>query len=441
MPRTTDRRSRGLRSPAPTRPLLGELRVPGDKSISHRALILAAIASGPSVFRGVNTGADVRALAHSLAAIGARCAFDDSKAIAEVEGCGWEGLVEPHDVVNVGNSGTSLRLLPAVCAAIDGVTVVTGDESVRSRPMLRVVEPLRRMGALIDGRRSGDRAPLSIRGGPLTGIDFASPVASAQVKTAVLIAGLWAHGPTSVHEPLLSRDHTERMLAARGVPVVRAGSEVSVPGDVRLAPLDHNIPGDISSAMFLIVAALLVPGSDVTITGVGLNPTRTRALDVLTSMGGWIESSVDAEVGGEPVGHIKVKASELHGAAIGGDDIPGVIDEIPALAVAATMAEGDTVISGADELRVKESDRIAALAETLSSLGANIRERPDGLVITGPASLRGGEVDCRGDHRIAMAAAVAGMLAADPVNVRGWEAVATSFPEFLDVIGSAQGRR
>jgi 3-phosphoshikimate 1-carboxyvinyltransferase len=325
-----------------------------------------------------------------------------------------------------------------VCAGVDCASVLTGDHSVRRRPMLRVVAPLRRMGARIDGRRGGDRAPLLIRGGRLSGIDFESPVASAQVKTAVLLAGLRAERATTVTEPAPSRDHTERMLAARGVRVMRSGRGILVAGGAELRALDQSIPGDISSAMFFIVATLLIPESRLTITGVGLNPTRTAALDVLTAMGGRIETIIAGEVGGEPVGDISVEASELHGVEVDPKAVPALIDEVPALAVAAVRAEGTTVLTGADELRVKESDRIGALARGLSILGADVREITDGLVISGPSTLSGGHVDSHNDHRIAMALAVAGLFTAEPVRIIGWKSVASSFPEFLDVLAEAR---
>jgi 3-phosphoshikimate 1-carboxyvinyltransferase len=423
------------------RPLRGEVRVPGDKSISHRALIFAALSAGRSRISNLNTGADVVDLMGMLGAVGAPGRWDSSRGLVDLEGCGWEGLIEPDQVLDAGNSGTALRLMTGVCAGIRGASVLTGDGSVRRRPMLRVVEPLRNMGASIDGRRGGDRAPLLVRGGDLSGIKFDSPVASAQVKSAVLVAALAARGETTVTEPHASRDHTERMLAARGVPVTRSAAGVSVTGGARLQPVDQPVPGDISSAMFLIVGALLIPGSDLTVADVGLNPTRTSALDVLKAMGGRIEANVESEAGGEPFGTIRVEASHLHGVDVGGGAIPGLIDEVPVLAVAAAFADGETWITGASELRVKESDRISSLAEALGSVGVQVRELPDGLLISGPAAIRAGDVDARMDHRIAMALAVAGLVADEPIRVRGWESVATSFPEFLDIFATAQDRK
>jgi 3-phosphoshikimate 1-carboxyvinyltransferase len=423
------------------RPLTGEVRVPGDKSISHRALILSALAHGRSQIAGINTGTDVRQLSKALCALGAKLRWSDGNHLVEVDGCGWDGLAEPDEVLDCGNSGTALRLLTGVCSAVDGISVLSGDASIRRRPMLRVVGPLRRMGARIDGRNNGDLAPLAVRGGALTGIDFESPVASAQVKTAVLLAGLFARGSTTVREPVASRDHTERMLVARGARLIRSGTAVTVRGGEALHPLDQQVPGDISGAMFLVVAGLIVEGSELTIAGVGLNPTRTGALAVLRSMGGRIEQRLEKEVGGEPIGSVTVRASELHGVEVDPNEVPGLIDEVPAIAVAASAADGDTVISGAGELRVKESDRITAMVDSLSALSVEASELPDGLIIRGRRSVGGGRVDARGDHRIAMAAAVAGLVATGPVEIDGWDCVQTSFPEFVEILDSAHARR
>ena len=432
------------------RPLQGSLRVPGDKSISHRALIIAALAQGRSTIANINTGADVRATAAALRALGATCEIDAGDPVrgkgaerisrAVVEGSSPGGLREPRGVIDVGNSGTTIRTLLGVCASVPGLTVMTGDDSIRRRPMLRVVVPLRQMGAVIDGRAHGELAPLAVRGGGLVGCDHELSVASAQVKTALLFAGLSAEGTTAVTEPGPSRDHTERMLAAAGADIAVAGRTVEVKGGAALAAGDRDVPGDISSAMFLIAAALLVPDSHLVLENVGLNPTRTAALDVLRDMGANLEVT---ETGGtdEPVGTISVRHSELHGTTVGGDIVPALIDEIPILATLATQAEGRTEITGARELRVKESDRIAALSSGLTSLGARIEERPDGMVIEGPARLLGGEVESHHDHRIAMSFGVAGLVAESNVKVKGWSCVDTSFPEFLDLLGEAQRTR
>ena len=424
------------RQPIPA--LTGTVEVPGDKSVSHRALILAALASGESTISGVNVGDDVRATARMLGGLGVACDLDPENYEVRVKGSGWDGLREPDEPLDAGNSGTSLRLLIAVCAAIEGATVLTGDESLRRRPMLRVVAPLRQMGARIDGRHFGDRAPLLVRGGDLSGLDHESLVASAQVKSAVLLAGLRASGTTSVTEPALSRDHTERMLAAAGVPVERTGLKVSVRGGSTVRPVNWVVPGDISAAMFFVVGALILPGSDLTIASVGLNPSRSAAIEVLRRMGARIEITPGPERSGEPTGRLRVLHSELSGTEIAPEEIPGLIDEIPALVVAATQAHGATVIRGASELRVKESDRVSALVEGLHSLGADADELDDGLVVRGPSQLGGGEVHSRRDHRIAMAFAVAGMVAIDRVRVHEWTCVETSFPGFLAALDGAR---
>ena len=420
------------------RPLTGSVAMPGDKSVTHRALILSALGVGRSTISNANTGLDVRATATMLHHLGATVAFGDSR--VTVEGCGIGGMREPAQVLDAGNSGTSLRTMLGVCAAIPGLTVLTGDASLRKRPMLRAVAPLRQMGAQIDGRDHGDKAPLAVRGGALEGLDHDLTVASAQVKTALLLAGLHATGRTSVTEPRLSRDHTERMLLDAGIPLERDGLRVEIEGGHRPRPADRDIPGDISSAMFLIVAALIVPGSDLSVAGVGLNPTRTAALDVLREMGADLQIEVTEERAREPVGVVRARSSELSGVPIGGERVPALIDELPILAIAATQAEGRTEIRGASELRIKESDRVAALAEGLNSIGGRVEPLSDGLIVEGRSALRGGEVRSFDDHRIAMSFAVAGLVAAGRVRVRGWRAVETSFPEFLDLLGEAQSR-
>lgn len=432
------------------RPLKGSLSVPGDKSISHRALIIAALAPGRSVITNLNTGADVRATAAALGQMGTvseihegdpiRGKGEDRISRAVVEGSGRAGLHEAGTVIDVGNSGTTIRTLLGVAASIQGLTVLTGDASIRRRPMLRVVVPLRQMGVAIDGRSNGDLAPLTVRGGDLTACDHELSIASAQVKTALLFAGLSASGTTSVTEPGPSRDHTERMLSTAGANIHVDGATVAVAGGAELRPGERDVPGDISSAMFLIAAALLVPDSDLVLENVGLNPTRTAALEVLDRMGADIEVT---PTGGddEPVGSIRVRHSNLRGTTIEGAIVPRLIDEIPVLASVATQAEGTTIITGARELRVKESDRIAALVSGLALLGARVEERPDGLSIEGPVVLSGGEVESHNDHRIAMSFAVAGLVADSNVKVRGWSCVDTSFPEFLDLLGEAQRSR
>jgi 3-phosphoshikimate 1-carboxyvinyltransferase len=421
-------------------PLTGTISVPGDKSISHRALILAALADGASRVAGLNSGDDVRATADALVALGAAVDLDPEISEARVEGKGWTGLHEPADVIDTRNSGTTMRTLAGVCAAVPGLSIFTGDATLRRRPMLRIVAPLRQMGAAVDGAAHGDRPPLIVRGGALTGIDLELPAPSAQVKTCVLLAGLRASGETSVTEPGRSRDHTERMLAAAGVQVQSDAGTTSLPGGQAPVAIDWDVPGDFSSAAFFIVAATLVAGSDLTIERVGLNPSRTGLLDVLRAMGAAIETTVTSESGGEPVGIVHVTHSELHGTTVDRAKLPTMLDEVPVLAIAASQAEGETVIAGAGELRVKEADRIATMVEGLRALGADAEELPDGLVVRGSSTLTGGGVNARGDHRAAMSFAVAGLVSDGNVRVEGWSSVETSFPEFLDVLGSAQGR-
>ncbi|HEX2058585.1 MAG TPA: 3-phosphoshikimate 1-carboxyvinyltransferase [Actinomycetota bacterium] len=420
-------------------PLTGSVSVPGDKSISHRALILSALAEGVSSIGGLNPGGDVRATAGAVAALGARVDLEDDSNV-HVEGYGLTGLREPRDVVDLGNSGTSMRTLLGVCAGIDGLTVLTGDDSLRSRPMLRVAVPLRQMGAVVDGRSYGELPPIVVRGGSLRAIDAELNVASAQVKTAILLAGLRAEGRTTVVEPGPSRDHTERMLAAAGVEVARTGTTCSVDGGSAVRPLQWDVPGDTSSALYLLVAALLVRGSELTVTDVLLNPTRTAALDVLARMGADVRIEEKEMVCGEPRGDVTARASSLTATTIEPEEVPALIDELPLLAVAASQAEGTTVVAGAGELRVKESDRITAMVGGLRALGAAAEERPDGFAIEGPAPLAGGAVDSFGDHRVAMSFAIAGLISAEGVRVSRWSCVDTSFPGFLDVLGRAQGR-
>jgi 3-phosphoshikimate 1-carboxyvinyltransferase len=412
--------------------------VPGDKSISHRALILSALADGSSTVTNLNLGDDVRATVELLRALGVGCE-GVSKYALRVEGCGLDRLREPDDVLDAGNSGTTMRLALGLVAGAPLGAVLSGDASLRARPMLRVVEPLRRLGADIDGRSNGDRAPLWVRGRPLRGAGVQLEVASAQVKSAVLLAGLGATGTTSIAEPSPSRDHTERMLAAAGVRVERAAGVLAITGGQSIRALDRRVPGDISSAMYLIVAATLIEGSNLVIADVGLNPTRCGALDLLVAMGADIRTEADGEWGGEPVGRVIVRASELRAAEIDPVMVPSLIDELPALAVAATQAHGTTVISGARELRVKESDRIEVLAGGLRQLGATVEPRPDGLVVQGPARLRPGAVNARGDHRMVLSFALAGLISGCQVDIEGWDSVAVSFPTWTKVLASARG--
>lgn len=420
-------------------PLRGEIQMPGDKSISHRAVILGALATGTSLLRDINLGHDVVASARIAKQLGAGVEVDRQKHRVKVQGYGWGGLREPDDVLDAGNSGTTLRTMLGVTASALGVFSFTGDRSLRERPMMRVVAPLRSMGAQIEGRSGGALAPITVRGVPLMGVEHRLDVASAQVKTALLLAGLRAEGRTVVIEPGPSRDHTERMLECAGAPIEREGASTVVHGGVEaLRPADRVIPGDISSAMFFIVAATVVGGSDLRILRVGLNPTRTGGLEVLERMGAAIELAPSGEAEGEPVGTVRVRAANLTATDIDGSLAPRLVDELPILAVAASLATGTTTITGARELRVKESDRIAAMVDGLTRLGAEVEELDDGMLIRGPGRLGGGVVDSHGDHRVAMAFAIAGLVAEGPVRVRGLESAETSFPGFSAILSSVR---
>jgi 3-phosphoshikimate 1-carboxyvinyltransferase len=413
--------------------------MPGDKSISHRALILSALAPGSSVIQGINQGADVTATLECLRSLGVTAEVDEAKHQVTVDGS--RPLTSPDDVLNAGNSGTTLRTLLGLCSSVPGLSILTGDDTLRRRPMLRVVEPLRKMGASITGRQGGELAPLVVNGGDLVGRSHELAVSSAQVKTALLLAGLRADGTTQVSEPAPSRDHTERMLTAAGVAIGTADGRSTVTGGQEPGPMEWVVPGDVSSALFLVVAATLVPGSDLRIPGVGLNPTRIGALEALVEMGAATEWSEEAISGGEPQGTIRARLSELRAIDIGGGRVATLIDEIPILAIAASQAEGISTFRDASELRLKESDRITTTVDGLNALGGHAEALPDGMVVHGPTALRGGHVDSKGDHRIAMAFAVAALIATGDVKIRGWSSVETSFPGFLDVLAAARGRR
>ncbi|ERN41759.1 3-phosphoshikimate 1-carboxyvinyltransferase [Rubidibacter lacunae KORDI 51-2] len=417
------------------------LAVPGDKSISHRALMLGAIASGETRVRGLLLGEDPRSTALCLQAMGAEISGLNASEVV-VRGVGVGNLQEPADVLDAGNSGTTLRLLLGLLASQSGCCfTVTGDRSLRSRPMSRVVMPLRAMGAQIWGRRGDTLAPLAIRGQVLQPLRYESPIASAQVKSCVLLAGLATEGKTTVVEPARSRDHTERMLRAFGaeVRVDLEAHSATVTGPTQLRGQTVVVPGDISSAAFWLVAGAIVPDSELLVTGVGVNPTRTGILEALALMGADVQLLNQREVAGEPVADVLVRTSQLHGCKLGGALIPRLIDEIPILAVAATAATGKTTIEDAAELRVKESDRLAVTASQLARLGARITELPDGLEIEGGAPLRGAEVDSFGDHRIAMSLAIAALLAKGTTTIGGAEAVAISYPEFIAQLQQACG--
>ncbi|MDA8360536.1 MAG: 3-phosphoshikimate 1-carboxyvinyltransferase [Gammaproteobacteria bacterium] len=409
--------------------LQGSLRVPGDKSISHRSVILSALAQGESRISGLLEGEDVLGTVAAFRALGVAIDGPD-KGHLRVQGVGLHGLQAPRAPLDFGNSGTAMRLMAGLLCAQPFSSELIGDQSLMSRPMARVALPLQRMGAQID-TAGGGRPPLAIRGGArLTGIRYEMPVASAQVKSAILLAGLYAQGETTVVEPAPSRDHTERMLAGFGYPVERMGRAVTVrggAGPLRAGTLE--VPADLSSAAFFLVAGSIVPGSRLVLARVGINPTRTGVIDILRAMGARIDVQRETIVNGEPVADLLVEASTLRGVAVDPALVPLAIDEFPILFVAAACAEGTTVVRGARELRVKESDRLAVMAQGLTALGIRVEEFEDGLAITG-GPLRGGVVDSGGDHRIAMAFAVAAHRAQGPVRVRDCRNVATSFPGF-----------
>ncbi len=457
----------------PSGPLRGHTAVPGDKSITHRALILAALAEGDTRVQGWVPAEVCLATLRCMEALGVSVEESRSRKIEGghgqetgpsqdllIHGVGLRGLREPADVLHCAGSGTTIRLLAGLLAGQPFTSVLTGTEPLRRRPMGRVAEPLRQMGATILGRDGGKLAPLTIRGGDLRGINYAMPVASAQVKSAILLAGLFAEGETIIHEPGPSRDHTERMLAEFEVEVeVKAevegrGAAVRLAGGQRLIGGGTlTIPGDFSSAAFPLVAAAIVPGSDVRLTGVGVNPTRTGLYDLLVAMGAEVRMGdaetrrhgdshlaasprprVSASGHGEPIADLTIRHSPLRAAEACGDLIVRAIDEFPIFAVAATQAEGTTVVREAAELRVKESDRIASVAGELRKMGAQIEERPDGMLIHGPTRLRGAIVECHRDHRLAMALAVAGLIADGPTEVHGAEAIGDSFPGFVETM-------
>jgi 3-phosphoshikimate 1-carboxyvinyltransferase len=416
----------------PAASVRGEIIVPGDKSISHRSIMLGAIANGVTVVRGFLRGEDNLSTMHAFRAMGVEI-NDDGETI-RITGCGLHGLKEPGDVLDCGNSGTTIRLITGLLSGQSFFSVVTGDQYLRKRPMKRVVEPLSRMGARIAGRNGGTLAPLAINGGSLKGIDYQSPVSSAQIKSSLMLAGLYADGETSVSEPSLSRDHSERMFRLFGASLIRNDNGVTVRGGVELTAQEVTVPGDISSATFFIVAALIAPNSELLIKNVGVNPSRTGVIDILQAMGGNIQLLDEREVSGEPVADILVRSSRLKGIAITGSVVPRAIDEFPAICVAAAQAEGVTSIRDAKELRVKETDRITAIADNLRKLGITVTETEDGMDITGSEQLLGGTVGSCGDHRIAMSMSVAALVASSAITVTDIACVATSFPTFFQLL-------
>jgi 3-phosphoshikimate 1-carboxyvinyltransferase len=416
----------------PARSIRGKITVPGDKSISHRAIMIGAIARGITSVRGFLRGEDNIATLKAFRAMGVD--IRDENETLLISGKGLNGLEEPTDVIDCGNSGTSIRLMTGLLAGQNFFSVLTGDQYLRNRPMKRVLAPVGAMGAEIYAREGGNKAPLAIIGRDLHGISYESPIASAQVKSAVVFAGLFASGETTVAEPHLSRDHTERMLGYFGADIETLPNGVKVRGGRELQGQEVVIPGDISSAAFFIIATLIVPNSELLIKNVGVNPTRTGILDILSAMGACVQIVNCREISGEPVADLLVKSSFLKGIEIGGGLVPRSIDEFPVICVAAALAEGKTVIKGAGELRVKETDRIAAMAVNLGKAGVKVTETEDGMEIQGTDRLQSCTVDSFGDHRIAMSMLIAGLAADGGVTVNDVECIATSFPSFIELM-------
>ena len=413
------------------RRLRGDVTPPGDKSISHRAAIFNAIADGEARVENYGTGADLASTLRVLRGLGTQIERHDDGAFTVRGGI----LDEPSDILNTGNSGTTTRLMAGVLAGQSFMSVMTGDRSIRSRPMARIVDPLRLMGADVDGRDGGRLAPLTFRGGSLHGIEYRMPVASAQVKSALLLAGLFAEGETTLEQPAVSRDHTELMFRSMGVEVVEDGLTVSVrPG--RLSAMDVTVPADISSAAYWLVAGVCHPDAEVRVRNVGVNPTRTGILDALAMMGADVSVENERTEGGEAVADLVARSSSLRAADIGGDLIPRLVDEVPVLALAACFAEGTTVIRDASELRIKESDRLMASRVELSKSGAQVEELDDGLRITGGRALQGATHRTYADHRIAMTMGIAGLVAAGETTVQSAQTASVSYPTFWDDLGS-----
>lgn len=418
--------------------LVGTIQIPGDKSISHRALMLGALAEGETIIEGLLLGADPRSTAHCFRAMGATISPLNSERVT-VQGIGLGQLQEPTDILDAGNSGTTMRLMMGILASHPNrLFTVTGDDSLRSRPMGRVINPLTQMGAQIWGRKGNTLAPLSIQGQTLKPFHYHSPIASAQVKSCILLAGLMVDGKTTVTEPALSRDHSERMFKAFGanIEVNPETNSASVIGGAALTGQSVIVPGDISSAAFWLVAASILPGSDLVIQNVGINPTRIGILEVLERMEADITRQNERLVAGEPVADLHVKSAPLKACVIEGEVIPRLIDEVPILAIAAAFAKGTTIIKDAEELRVKESDRIMAMVSQLTAMGAQVTEKADGFEITGGDSLRGASLDSFGDHRIAMSLAIAAVAAQGKSEIVSAESASISYPDFTETIMS-----
>lgn len=410
-------------------PLQGQCSVPGDKSISHRAVIFGAMAEGRTYIRNFLNGHDCRATVGIMRALGVRIDISNTRLV--VHGVGLNGLKEPENVLDCDNSGTTMRLMAGLLAGQQFPSILNGTAQIRGRPMDRIVDPLHLMQAQVFGRQNGKYAPLTVVPSRLKSIEYLMPVASAQVKSCLLLAGLYAHGLTVVRQPGPARDHTERMLGAMGAPVTALGDTIySERPQTPLQPLDITVPGDISSAAFLLVAASAQSDSDLTIVDVGINDTRTGIVDALSEMGASIRYKDRTSQGGEPMATLVISGGGLRGMEFGGEQIVTMIDELPVLAVAATQAEGRTIVRDAQELRVKETDRIATTVVELQKMGAKIQETPDGFMVDGPTQLHGTDVDSHGDHRLAMALAVASLIAKGETTIYNAHVTADSFPGF-----------
>ncbi|KEP27333.1 3-phosphoshikimate 1-carboxyvinyltransferase [Bacillus zhangzhouensis] len=414
-------------------PMNGEIHIPGDKSISHRSVMFGAIADGTTVVKNFLPGADCLSTIDCFRKMGVEIEQKGTDVI--IHGKGLKELKEPADILDVGNSGTTIRLMMGILAGCEFHSTLIGDESIAKRPMKRVTDPLKQLGAKIDGRANGEYTPLSIRGGNLKAISYKSPVASAQIKSAVLLAGLQAEGTTTLTEPHKSRDHTERMLSMFGVSLHEDAQSVSIEGGQTLKATDIFVPGDISSAAFFLVAGSIVPNSRIVLKNVGLNKTRTGIIDVLKQMGANLEiNEVDAK-GGEPYGDLTISTSSLKGIEISGDMISRLIDEIPIIALLATQAEGTTIIKDAAELKVKETNRIDTVVSELKKLGADIEATDDGMKIHGKTTLKGDAVvSSYGDHRIGMMLGIAACISEQAVEIEDTDAVRVSYPNFFEHI-------
>ncbi len=420
------------------RTLKGRYRPPGDKSISHRAVMFGALASGRSVYTHFLQAEDCLHTLQAFQAMGVSADLNRSTGTLTVDGVGVRGLKPPAGELYLGNSGTSMRLMLGILAGQKFETILTGDPSLSSRPMKRVTVPLKSMGAQIKGKDNGNFAPLTIRGGKLKAIEFENHLRSAQVKSAILFAGMYAEGLTRIHEPVLSRDHSERFLSASGASFQQKGEWLEISQTASLKPLSAAIPGDMSSAAFFLVGAAMTPGSDVTVEGVCLNPTRTGVLKVLERMGAKVEV-LETQREPEPLGTVHVTGTRLKGVRIMADEVPSLIDELPILMTAMALADGESLVSGAEELRVKETDRILSMAKNLKAVGGHVEELPDGCLIRGVERFKGARVESFGDHRTAMSLAIATLAMEGDLEIEDTACVATSFPSFFEDFNRLKG--